>query len=45
MAQAGTAWAEETGDGWTLATDPRYLTARYEHSLVATRRGAIVLTN
>ncbi len=40
----GATWAEETGDGWTLATDPQYMTAQYEHSLVATRRGAIVLT-
>ena len=40
----GAEWAEETGDGWTLATPPHYMTAQYEHSLVITRRGAIVLT-
>ena len=40
----GATWAEEAGDGWTLVTAPEYLTAQYEHSLVATRNGAIVLT-
>lgn len=40
----GATWAEESGDGWTLVTAPRYMTAQYEHSLVATRSGAIVLT-
>ncbi len=40
----GAEWAEESGDGWTLMTPPEYLTAQYEHSLVVTRSGAIVLT-
>lgn len=40
----GADWAEETGDGWTLATSPRHLTAQYEHTLVATPSGAIVVT-
>lgn len=40
----GAEWAEETGDGWTLATPKHYMTAQYEHSLVVTRGGAIVLT-
>ena len=40
----GAEWAEETGDGWTLATPAHYMTAQYEHSLVVTRGGAIVLT-
>lgn len=31
-------------DGWTLETVDRSLVVQYEHTLVATRRGAIVLT-
>ncbi len=40
----GARWAHEGGDGWTLVTDPRFATVQFEHTVVATRRGAIVLT-
>ena len=40
----GTDWAEEDGDGWTLSTPPGILTAQFEHSVVATRSGPIILT-
>lgn len=37
--------AEESGDdGWTLAASPSRPTVQYEHTLVATRRGPMVLT-
>lgn len=31
-------------DGWTLTAAPRALTVQYEHTVVATERGAIVVT-
>ena len=34
----------EGSDGWALMTEPGILTAQYEHTLVVTRRGAIVVT-
>lgn len=34
----------ETGDGWTLATSKRYLTAQYEHTLVITRGQPLIMT-
>jgi methionyl aminopeptidase len=34
---------EDTGDGWTLA-NPGYLTAQYEHTLVVTKDGPILIT-
>jgi methionyl aminopeptidase len=37
-------WVEETGDGWTLRPTGRQPTVQYEHTLVATRRGPVVLT-
>jgi methionyl aminopeptidase len=40
----GARMAEDGGDGWTLVTDTGHLTAQYEHSVVATRKGVIVLT-
>lgn len=36
--------AEDNGDGWTLVTEPGILTAQYEHTLVVTKRGPIVVT-
>jgi methionine aminopeptidase len=44
FADTGAQFAEETDDGWTLATEPDILTAQYEHTLVVTRRGPIVVT-
>ena len=40
----GAEWADQGDDGWTLTTPPAFMTAQYEHSLVVTRRGTIVLT-
>ncbi|WP_341704852.1 type I methionyl aminopeptidase [Ferrovibrio sp.] len=40
----GADFAEEMDDGWTLATDEGVLTAQYEHTLVITKRGPIVVT-
>jgi methionyl aminopeptidase len=34
----------ELDDGWTLATDPRYFSAQFEHTLVVTRSVPIVVT-
>lgn len=31
-------------DGWTLVSEPRALTVQYEHTIVATKRGALVVT-
>ncbi len=35
---------EVADDGWTLHTDPGVRTVQYEHTVVATRRGPLVLT-
>ncbi len=40
----GAIWAEDGGDGWSLVTDQRFMTAQYEHTLVVTNQAAIVLT-
>jgi len=40
----GADWAEESEDGWTLVTRPGVFTVQFEHTLVATRRGATVVT-
>jgi methionyl aminopeptidase len=34
----------ETGDGWTLATNKRFLTAQYEHTLVITKGAPLIMT-
>src|SRR6185312_11590442 len=34
----------DTGDGWTLATDKRFLTAQYEHTLVITKGKPLIMT-
>lgn len=41
----GAHWAE-TGDDddWTLFSDPQALTVQYEHTIVATRNGPLILT-
>ncbi len=39
----GATWAAETGDGWTLVSSPNAPTVQYEHTMVVTRRGAMVL--
>ena len=40
----GADWVEETGDGWTLRPQGGEPTVQYEHTLVATRSGPVVLT-
>ncbi|HZZ68771.1 MAG TPA: type I methionyl aminopeptidase [Phenylobacterium sp.] len=40
----GDDWVEETGDGWTLRPVGGRPAVQYEHTLVATRNGPLVLT-
>jgi methionyl aminopeptidase len=40
----GAEWAEDSDDPWTLLSQPRALTVQYEHTVVATRNGPLVLT-
>ena len=40
----GAQWAVGSGDGWTLHGLPKAPTVQYEHTVVATRRGPLVLT-
>lgn len=40
----GADFAEEDGDGWTLTTGDGSLVAQYEHSLIVTGEGPIILT-
>src|SRR5690606_1736979 len=40
----GADFAEESGDGWTLTTGDGSLVAQYEHSLIVTEAGPIILT-
>lgn len=40
----GADWVDETGDGWTLRPTGGEPTVQYEHTLVATKRGPVVLT-
>ena len=34
----------DSGDGWTLCTDKKHLTAQYEHTLVITRGKPLIMT-
>ena len=34
----------DTGDGWTLATSKKYLTAQYEHTIVITKGQPLIMT-
>ena len=40
----GAEWAVDGDDGWTLYADRPAPTVQYEHTLVATKRGAVVVT-
>ncbi|TPW31662.1 type I methionyl aminopeptidase [Martelella alba] len=40
----GAEWAEEEDEEWILYSQPRALTVQYEHTLVATRNGPLILT-
>lgn len=40
----GAEWAESGDDQWTLFSEPRAPTVQYEHTVVATRNGPLVVT-
>lgn len=40
----GAEWAEDGDDAWTLYGSPRVPTVQYEHTIVATRNGPLVVT-
>lgn len=40
----GAEWADQGKDGWTLYAAPRAFTVQYEHTVVATERGSVILT-
>jgi len=40
----GGVWATEGDDGWTLYSEPHAPVVQYEHTIVATDRGAIIVT-
>lgn len=40
----GGVWADQGKDGWTLYSDPAAPVVQYEHTVVATDRGAIIVT-
>lgn len=40
----GAEWAEEGDDPWTLYSSPRAPTVQYEHTVVVTRNGPLVVT-
>ena len=40
----GAEWAEDGDDPWTLFSEPRAPTVQYEHTVVATRNGPLVVT-
>lgn len=40
----GANWAEGGNDPWTLFSEPRALTVQFEHTLIATRNGPVILT-
>lgn len=40
----GGQWADHGYDGWTLYSEPRAPVVQYEHTIVATDRGAIIVT-
>ena len=40
----GGQWGEEGDDGWTLYSEPSAPVVQYEHTVVATDRGAIGVT-
>jgi len=40
----GADWAEDSGDGWTLLSSPSRPTVQFEHTVVATKKGPLVVT-
>ena len=41
----GGLWASDGEDGWTLYAEPAAPVVQYEHTVVATDRGALVVTH
>ena len=41
----GSKHVKELSDGWTLAHPGKFMSAQFEHTMVATKRGALILTN
>ena len=40
----GAQWAEGGNDEWTLYSEPRAMTVQYEHTVIVTRNGPLVVT-
>jgi len=40
----GAEWVDLAPDGWTLTAPPGVLTVQYEHTVIATKRGPLVVT-
>jgi methionyl aminopeptidase len=40
----GANWAEGSDDPWTLLAEPKALTVQFEHTVVATKNGPLILT-
>jgi methionyl aminopeptidase len=40
----GATWAVESGDGWTLRASPAAPTVQFEHTVVATKGGPLIVT-
>ncbi len=40
----GASWVHEEDDGWTLSVPPGQLVAQFEHTIIVTDRGALVVT-
>lgn len=40
----GAEWADDGDDGWTLYSEPRAPTVQFEHTIVASRNGPIIIT-
>lgn len=40
----GGIWAEDGDDPWTLYSEPRAMTVQFEHTIIATRNGPVILT-
>ena len=45
MVNVGTADVKVLGDGWTVITADKKLSAHYEHSIAVTEDGPILLTD
>ena len=40
----GAEWFDLAPDGWTLTAKPGVLTVQYEHTVIATKRGPLIVT-